>query len=360
MVLERLFANNFRNFINLELELLPGKNLFLGDNGVGKTNLLEVVNFLSTFSSFRTGEDSDLLRFGESFFIVSGIYGDTEVEVRYRDKKEVLINGIKKRRLRDSFGMIPVVALTSSDLEIIDGSPGCRRRFINIGISFYDKVYMDVLSRYNRALKQRNSLLSRAKMGKSIRGIEIWEEQLSNYALPIIKSRKDYVDKLVEHSSSVFDTLTGLKMEIFYNMGCNHNNLCKQLKKMRKREMERGYTLYGPHRDDIIFIIDGHNAKVSASFGMKRALTVSLRIAQAQILHEARKEEPIIILDEIIGELDKDRIYSLSTLLDEYKQVLIATTREDMKESGDFNVYKIENKNGAPIIRKGIEKIHSI
>jgi DNA replication and repair protein RecF len=339
---------------------MPGKNLFLGDNGVGKTNLLEIVNFLSTFSSFRTCEDSDLIRFGEAFFIVSGNYGDTEVEVRYRDKKEVLINGIKKRRLRDSFGMIPVVSLTSNDIEIVDGSPGCRRRFINIGVSFYDKVYIDVLSSYNRALKQRNSSLSRAKMGKSIKGIEIWEEQLSNYALTIVKSRKDYLDKLVEHAAPVFDSLTGLKMQILYKKGGNYSNLNMQFKKMRKREIERGYTLNGPHRDDIIFIIDGHNAKVTASFGVKRALTVSLRIAQAQILHEERNEEPIIILDEIIGELDKDRIYSLSTLLDDYKQVLIATTREDVQESGDFNVYKIENKNGAPIIRKGIKKIHSI
>lgn len=360
MYLKSLYANNFRNFRMLELELQPGKNLILGDNGVGKTNLLEIVYFLSTFGSFRTGENVDLLKFGEPFFIISGVYGDTKVKVRYSDKKEIFINGLKEVRLRDSFGTIPVVALTSNDLEIVDGSPSCRRRFINMGISLYNRTYIDTLSWYNRALRQRNSLLNNAKMGKVIKGIEIWEEQLSHYALPIIKARVDYIDKLIKHTVPVFDTLAGQKLELSYKKGGNYRNLKEQLKKMRNKEIERGYTLYGPHRDEIIFKIDGHGAKVSASFGIKKALTVSLRIAQARILNEVRKEEPIIILDEIIGELDRDRIDLLSGLLDEYEQVLIATTREDVQESGDFNVYRIEDRDGTPVIRKGLKEIHSI
>jgi len=229
-----------------------------------------------------------------------------------------------------------------------------------MGISLYNRTYIDTLSWYNRALRQRNSLLNHAKMGKVIKGIEIWEEQLSHYALPIIKARVDYIDKLIKHTVPVFDTLAGQKLELSYKRGGNYRNLKEQLKKMRNKEIERGYTLYGPHRDEIIFKIDGHGAKVSASFGIKKALTLSLRIAQARILNEVRKEEPIIILDEIIGELDRDRIDLLSGLLDEYEQVLIATTREDVQGSGDFNVYRIEDRDGTPVIRKDLKEIHSI
>ena len=360
MFLESLYVKNFRNFKSLELDLLPGKNLVLGDNGVGKTNFVEIVYFLSTFGSFRTSEDVDMLRFGESFFTVSGVYGDVEVGVRYSDKKEVFINGIKKKRLRDGFGTIPVVALTSSDLKIVDGPPSRRRRFINIGISLYRKPYIEMLSEYNRALKQRNSLLGQAKRGREIRGVEIWEEQLSQLALPVVEARIDYMDKLIEYTVPVFDSLTGQKLEILYVKGGNYSNLYMQLKEMRKREIERGYTLYGPHRDEIKFRIDGHSAKVTASLGIKRSLTISLRVAQARILNELRKEEPIIILDEIIGELDKNRLDSLSSIMDGYKQVLITTTREDIQKSGNFNVYRIEHRDGAPVIRKGAKEIFSI
>ncbi len=360
MYLKSLYGKNFRNFRSIELDLLSGKNLILGDNGVGKTNLVEMVYFLSTFGSFRTSEDADLLRFGDSIFVVSGVYGDIEVEVRYSDKKEVLINGIKKKRLRDGFGTIPVVAITSSDLEIIDGPPSKRRRFIDISISLYRRIYIEMLSVYNRAWKQRNSLLNQARMGKEIRGIEIWEEQLSRCAMPIVEARVLYIDKLIKYTVPVFYSLSGQKIEISYKKGGNYNDLRGQLRKMRNREIERGNTLFGPHRDEIIFKINGHPAKMFASFGIKRALAVSLRMAQAKILSEARREEPIIILDEITGELDRDRIDSLSNLLDEYTQVLIATTREDIQVSGNFNIYRIEDRDGAPFVKTGVKEIYSI
>ncbi|MCK4226731.1 DNA replication/repair protein RecF [candidate division WOR-3 bacterium] len=352
MYLKSLYVKNFRNFRAIELNFEPGRNLILGDNGVGKTNLVEIVYFLSTFGSFRTYDDRDLLYFGESFFVVSGEYGDVEVKVRYSDEKEVFINGVKKRRLRDGFGTIPVIAFTSGDLDIVNGSPARRRRFMDIGISLYRRPYIEMLSLYNRAWRQRNSWLNQVKTGREIGAVEVWEEQLSRYASPIIKARVEHVNKLIDYAIPLFYSLTGQELKISYKEGGDYSNLGEQLRKMRDREIERGYTLYGPHRDDIVFWVDNHPAKTVASFGTKRALTVSLRMAQARILTEVRGEEPIIILDEIIGELDKERIGSLSKLMSEYEQVLIATAREDIRWGGNFNVYRIENRNGAPVIKK--------
>ena len=360
MYLKSLYAKNFRNFKTLKLDLKPGINLILGDNGVGKTNLVEIVYFLSTFGSFRTPNDDDLVRFGESYFIISGMYGDVKVEVRYAEKKKVLVNKVKQERLSNAFSTIPVIALTSSDLEIVDGAPVRRRRFMNIGISMYKRPYIDILSLYSRALKQRNSLLKHATTGKEISGIEIWEKQLAINASPIVTARKDYINRLLHYAVPVFYSLTGQDIEIAYKEGADYENLMEQFKQMRKKEIERGYTLYGPHRDDIIFKTKGHSAKVSASFGIKRLITIALRIAQARMLTQIRGEEPILILDEMIGELDKEKLELLSDLLMDYEQVLIATTREDLQERGDYNIYRIEERDGAPFIRKGAETIHSI
>ncbi len=353
MFLESLYSKNFRNFESLKLDLSPGRTIIVGNNGVGKTNLLEMIYFLSTFGSFRTSNDHDLLRFGESFFVVSGLYGDKEVKVHYSDRKEVFISGIKQKSLRESFGTIPVVALTSHDLEIINGLPSRRRRFMNIGISLYKRTYINYLSEYNRAKKQRNRLLQGAKKGKSINGIEVWEKQLSTATFPIISARNEFVNRLVQYAVPIFHQLTGRTLEIGYKKGGDYNNLELQLKRMRDTEIERGYTLFGPHRDDIILKVDSHPAQVSASFGIKRILAISLRMALSRILTEARGEEPIIIIDEVLGELDRRNLGALSEFIQKSEKVLIATTRNDLMKNEDFNIYRIEEKNGAPLIRKG-------
>jgi DNA replication and repair protein RecF len=154
MFLESIYCKNFRNFRDLNLDLLEGRTLIIGNNSVGKTNLIEMVYFLSTFGSFRTSKLENLIHFDEKFFAVSGTYGDTEVKIHYSGKKEISVNDLTQKSLKETFGIIPVIALTNEDVEIIDGEPSNRRYLIDISISLYDRKYLDF---YMNIEGQKNS-----------------------------------------------------------------------------------------------------------------------------------------------------------------------------------------------------------
>lgn len=360
MRLKSLYCKNFRNFKALDLAFREGGTLITGNNGVGKTNLLEMVYFLSTFSSFRTSKTTDLLHFAENFFTVSGIYGDTEVKVKYSGRKEISVNGLKQESQKEAFGTIPVVALTNEDIEIINGSPSKRRYFINISISLYNRTYINHLYEYRRVRKQRNKLLLRAKKGEKVKNIELWEKQLIKSIYPIVEVRRDFIEKLSAHVEGIFKELTGKKVKIEYVPGGDYSDIGAQFGRKRKKEIEVGYTLFGPHRDDIEFTVNGHTAKVAFSFGLKRLLVISLKMAISRILTERREEEPILLIDEMLGGLDRKNSNSLAEFLKRSRQVLIATTEEELGKNKGFNKYRIKKRNGTPFVRECTEKVYSV
>jgi DNA replication and repair protein RecF len=359
MFLESIYCNNFRNFESLNLDFLKGRNLIVGDNSVGKTNLIEMVYFLSTFSSFRTQRVENLVRFGEDFFIISGIYGNTEVRVRYSGKKEIFIDDSVQKSIKDAFGTIPVVALTNEDVEIVNGGPGNRRYFMNVSISLYDRKYLDYLYEYRRAKKQRNKLLLNAKKGERLGNFELWEKQLIKLIYPIVKTRSSFIKKLSSYTREIFEELTGKEVTIKYVPGTDCDNIGEEFNRKRQQEIEAGYTLIGPHRDEIMFEVEGHPAKEVSSFGIKKLLITSLKIGISRILADIRGEEPILLIDEMLGGLDKRNSDSLAKFLKKAKQVLITTTKEDIKYDKDYNRYIIERKNGTPFVSKCAEKVRT-
>ena len=359
MFLESIYCKNFRNFRDLDLELLEGRNLVVGNNGIGKTNLIEMVYFLSTFNSFRTQRSENLLCFGENFFILSGHYGDTEVKIKYSGKKEILVNDLKQNSMKDAFGIIPVIALTNEDVEIINGEPSKRRYLMNMSISLYDKKYLNYLYEYRKVKKHRNKLLINAKRGREVSNFDLWEKQLTGLMYPIVEARKSFIEKLSLYAEEIFGELTGKKVSIEYIPGADYDNIEEDFNRKRQQEMEIGYTILGPHRDNIRFQVDRHYAKTSASFGIKKLLVTSLKIGISKMLTEIRGEEPILLIDEMLGGLDKKNAGSLSGFLKKAKQVLISTTDESLLKDKDYNVYMIEEKNGSPFVRKCTEKIHT-
>lgn len=341
------------------MDLVEGRNLIIGNNSVGKTNLVEMVYFLSTFGSFRTQKMENLIHFDEDFLTLSGNYGDTEVKIKYSGKKKVFINDLEQNSLKEAFGTIPVIALTNEDVEIINGGPSNRRYFMNISISLYDRKYLYYLYEYNRAKKQRNRLLFNAKRGRKINNFELWENQLTKSIYPIMEARNLFIKNLSFYAQEIFGQLTGKTVTIEYMPSTDYNNIEADFKKKRQQEIEKGYTLLGPHRDDILLKIDNHHAKITSSFGIKKLLTSSLKMAVSRILNDIREEEPIFLIDEMLGGLDKKNSNSLSEFLKKSKQVLITTTSEDFKKDKDYNIYMIEERNGSPLIRKCTEKIHT-
>ena len=359
MFLESIYCKNFRNFRDLSLKLFDGRNLIIGNNGIGKTNLIEMVYFLSTFGSFRTKRADNLLYFGEKFFILSGVYGDREVKIKYSGKKEVFINDLKQNSIKEAFGAIPVVALTNEDVNIINGDPSKRRYLMNISISLYDRKYLAYLYEFRKVKKQRNKLLLRAKKGGPLGNFELWEKQLIGLIYPIVEARKAFIDKLSLYAREIFGELTGKSATIQYIPGADYSNIEEEFKRKRQHEIEVGYTLFGPHRDNIRFLVGDHSAKTSASFGVKKLLVTSLKIAISRMLTEIRGEEPVLLIDEMLGGLDKRNANSLSEFLSEAGQVLITTTDKYLINDKDYNVYMIEEGNESPFVRKCTEEIHT-
>jgi DNA replication and repair protein RecF len=359
MFLESLYCKNFRNFRDLNLDLFEGRTLIIGNNGVGKTNLIEMIYFLSTFGSFRTAKLENLLHFDEDFFIVSGTYGDTEVKTNYSGKKEIFVNDLAQKSLREAFGIIPAISLTNDDVEIIDGEPSDRRYLMDISISLHDRKYLNYLYEYRRAKKQRNSLLLKAKRNFPVKNLELWEKQLIKSIYPIVEARNIFTERLSAYTEEIFKELAGEKVTIEYVPGGDYDNIKTQFETRRKEEIEAGYTLFGPHRDDITLKINNRRVKAISSFGTKRLLATSIKMAVSRILTDIREEEPIIIIDEMLDGLDRKNSDSLSGFLKKSKQVLITTTREDFKDKKDYNIYRIEKRNESPFIRKCTEKIHT-
>jgi DNA replication and repair protein RecF len=341
------------------LDFLEGRTLIVGDNSVGKTNLIEMIYFLSTFSSFRTQIMGNLVCFGENFFTLSGTYGDNEVKVKYSGKKEIFIDGLIQKSIKEAFGTIPVVALTNEDVEIINGGPAKRRYLMNISISLYDRKYLNYLYEYRRVKKQRNKLLLEAKKGRRLGNFELWEKQLIKSIYPIVEARSLFIKKLSFYTREIFKDLTGKTVTIKYIPGADYNNIEAEFNTKRQQEIEAGYTLFGPHRDEIILEVENHQAKEISSFGIKKLLITSLKMGISRILTDIREEEPILLIDEMLGGLDRKNSNSLSDFLKKAKQVLITTTCEDIKYDKDYNRYIIEERNGSALVSKCAEKIHS-
>ena len=359
MFLESIYCKNFRNFGSLNLDFLEGRNLIIGDNSVGKTNLIEMIYFLSTFSSFRTQRTENLVHFDKDFFTLSGTYGDREVKVKYRERKEIFIDDLMQKSVKEAFGTIPVVALTNEDVEIINGEPGKRRYFMNISISLYDRKYINYLYEYRRVKKQRNRLLFNAKKGGHLGNFELWERQLIKSIYPIVEARSLFIEKLSLYAREIFEDLTGKTVTIRYIPGADYGNIEAEFDRKRQQEIEAGYTLLGPHRDEIMFEVENHPAKEVSSFGIKKLLVASLKMAFSRILTDIREEEPIMLIDEMLGGLDKRNSDSLARFLKKAKQVLITTTKEDIKYGKDCSRYIIGKKNGTPFVSKCAEKIRT-
>ena len=359
MFLKSIYCKNYRNFESLNLEFQEGRNLVIGDNSVGKTNLIEMVYFLSTFSSFRTQRMENLIHFGKDFFNISGVYGDTEVKVKYGGKKEIFVNDLMQNSIKEAFGTIPVVALTNEDVEIINGSPGDRRYFMNISISLCDRKYLNYLYEYRRAKKQRNRLLLDAKKRRRFGDFELWEKQLIKAIYPIVQARSYFIDKLSFYTREIFEDLTGKTVAVKYMPGADYDNIEADFNRKRQQEIEAGYTLLGPHRDEIAILLRGHPAKEAASFGVKKLLIASLKMGFSKVLTELREEEPILLVDEMLGGLDKRNTASLTEFLGNAKQVLITTTKEDIGFGENCSRYIIEKRDGASFISKCAEKIRT-
>ena len=327
MYLKSLYLRNFRNYVEAEVSLDPKLNVFYGDNAQGKTNILEAIYLIATGRSFRTQHLSELIRSGESFFFLEAqIIRDSVTQTLQisfdGQNRQLRLDANTYNSFHPLLGILPSVLYTPYDIELISGSPTERRRFLNLHLAQSDPLYVHHLTRFWRAMKQRNCLLK----SKNKEGIESWETEMAHSAEYITKAREEMIEELKGPLVAQARKLTGEKEthELHLQISQSKNYLA-QLQKNRSREMELGMTLTGPHRDDLSLLIDGKPARLFASEGQKKTAIAALRLAEWDRLCKRVGANALMGIDDLGLHLDETRQKLLQSSLDGLGQVFITT-----------------------------------
>jgi DNA replication and repair protein RecF len=344
VAISRIRLRGFRNLKPAEIDFAPDSNYLFGPNGAGKTNLLEAVHFLAIGRSFRRAGDREMLGFGAELLAVAGSdEGGNDGEIRFDGReKRVLLGGTKLERLSDYLGWLPVVVLLLDDVELVRGAPSLRRGFLDMAIAKTDRDYIGLLSAYRRALTQRNRLLVQ---GGDEESHAAWEEELVRTGVPVFERRSPVAERLLASATGYFAELRGEEVTFSYRASLEAGDdtaagYRQRLAETRKRSIELGHTMVGPHRDDvrIRFGDDDRDMRRFGSVGEQRLAAIALRLAEADLLLGSGQQRPVFLLDEIASELDPARSGRVLDLVRSKGQVLYAAARRFDNDGREFGV----------------------
>lgn len=353
MYVKKLKLSGFRNYKSEEFEFLPDTNILYGNNAQGKTNALEALYVFSIGKSFRTQQDRELINFNDNFTRLSVEYEDNqrtneiEIVIRRDRKKQIKINDIPISKMGDLIGKFTVILFSPDELNLTKGSPSERRKFLDIAISQLRPKYYHILRRYNKVLEQRNNLIKKLRVTSDASfkdTLFVWNEKLAEYGMAIIEYRKNFVEKLSEFSKKIHLEISGEDFEIKYKSAFStKEEFKKKLDESIDKEIEQGFTMYGPHRDDLDIFTQDKDIKTYGSQGQHRSAVLALKLSQADIIYEDTGEYPILLLDDIMSELDSGRrAYLVSKIKN--KQVIITCTDADEIGIGkDANLIHIDD-----------------
>ncbi len=351
-VCRELRLRDFRNFSELELSFPDDGVAIIGENGAGKTNLLEAIYYLEIFRSFRGAPDEQLVRFDAAAFHLRGRFEDTatgavqEVTAGYESKgrrKKVTVNGNEPERMSEAIGHVGAVVFSPSDVTIVAGAPGERRRFLDILLSLHVPGYLGALQRFRQALRQRNAML---KQGASSALLDAWTEPLLAPAVRVMTVRARWIEAHAVRFAERYAAIGGgARAELRYvpggriapdataDAGTLRAALDAELDRVAQRERDRGMTLVGPHRDDLAILLETDSGPVDlrnfGSGGQVRTGVVALRLIETESLRAARGRLPIILLDDVFAELDAGRSRRILELLEaeELGQVILTAPK---------------------------------
>lgn len=318
MRLKRISIVNYKNLAEAMLDFSPNVNCFVGANGMGKTNVLDAVYYLSFCRSASNPVDASCVRHGESFFLLDGLYdnasgGEDTVScgVKLGSPKRVRRNSKAVKRLSEHVGSIPLVMISPSDSLLVSGGSEERRRFMDMVISQYDTPYLDALIRYDRALKQRNALLKQDEE-PDWAVVGVLEEMMAAAGDVIFEKRRAFVEAFVPVMTGLYERLcnvTGEAVGMDYKSHGFRGPLLPQLVEGRGRDRAVGHTLHGPHKDDLDLLLNGFPVKREASQGQTKTFFIAMKLAQFQFLKErGEKRVPLLLLDDIFDKLDAGRV----------------------------------------------------
>ena len=347
---------NFRNFENLELNFSSNKNIIIGNNGVGKTNIVEAIFVLALTKSFRTNEDEVLIKTNSDLYKIEGTIKDTFInnyKVVYVDNiKTVKINNNKIKKLSDYISNIRVILFNINDLKLIKDTPSTRRKLLNLEISELDNSYLKYLNYYNKILKQRNSylkIINKDSINEEYLGVI--DNQLIDYGIKINQIRKDFINKINEKIYDIYYKLGGkTKLSVSYKSDYNDLDELKireYYKKNIVKDINFKSTQFGIHRDDFIFKSDDNEFILYGSEGQQKNAIISFKLAEIEVFKNITNTYPILILDDLFSELDIKTVEKILNYISDDIQTFITTTDlKKIKKKYLKGVKKFEIKDG--------------
>lgn len=367
MYLKKLSVLNFKNYPEAELQFSSHINCLTGNNGEGKTNILDAIHYLSFCKSFFNPIDSQNILHDAPFFLIQGSYlvHDKEEEIycglKRNQKKQFKRNKKEYQRLADHIGLFPLVMISPADSELITEGSESRRRFIDSVIAQFDRDYLESLISYNKVLSHRNALLKQFGSGRRFdkESLEIWDMQLVEYGNKGFEKRKSFINSFIPIFQRYYELISGGREQVGvdYISNLNTATFTEVLEKSLDRDRVMEYTTVGIHKDDLGFTINGYPLKKYASQGQQKSFLIALKLAQFDFIKNIKKVTPILLLDDIYDKLDDLRVKQLMDLVrsDNFGQLFITDTHltrlaELFKASGaDFKVFKIVNGNAAEV-----------
>lgn len=339
MILKRISILNYKNLEEVELSFSDKLNCLFGLNGMGKTNLLDAVYYLSFCKSAGNPIDSQNIRHDCDFFVLHGFYDTVkgEPEEVYcgmkRNRKKVFKRNQKAyTRFADHIGLIPLVMVSPSDSELILGGSEERRRFMDVVISQYDSNYLEMLIRYNKALLQRNSLLkSETPVDEEL--FAIWEEMMAQAGEVIFRKREEFIREFIPIFQRFYSFISQGQetVDLCYDSHARKTSLIDVLKESRSRDRIMGYSLRGIHKDELSMMLGEFPVKKEGSQGQNKTYLVALKLAQFELLKRASGEVPLLLLDDLFDKLDASRVEQIVKLVsgDEFGQIFITDTNRE-------------------------------
>ena len=350
MWIKKIKIKNFRNYINEEINLEKNINIFYGENAQGKTNIIESIFLCSLGKSFRAKKDIEMIKLNEENAIVEIEYEKSDregkIKIELGNKKNIYLNGIKIKKLSELLGNLNIVIFTPDDINILKGGPQNRRRFLDIMISQLRPNYMHILNLYLKTIEQRNKYLRQIKEeNRDENLIEIWDEKLAEYAIKICEYREEFINKIIEKIKKIHKNITNGKeeIELKYITECkNKEKYLKILKERRKLDIIKGFTTKGVHRDDFVIYINEKEINIYGSQGQNRTAMLSLKLAELQVINDEIGEYPILLLDDFMSELDKNRRKNFLENIENTQVIITGTEKLDI-ENLKYLEYNVSN-----------------
>lgn len=354
MFVNSLELSHYRNYNSLSITFNPGITILYGDNAQGKTNILEAVYLCATTKSHRGSKDKEIIQFGEEEshlrikLTKNDIGHKIDMHLRRNKSKGVAIDGQVIRKSGELFGIIHIIFFSPEDLGLIKNAPSERRKFMNLELCQLNKLYYHNYVNYNKALNQRNTLLKQIYFKPELADtLDMWDDYLVEYGKGIIEEREQFIARLNDIVKGIHSHLTGGRedIEIAYEKNVTIEDYENVMKSKRETDLKYQSTQTGPHRDDICFYINGVDVRRFGSQGQQRTAALSLKLAEIELVKSVIHDNPILLLDDVMSELDSSRKSYLLDSIKEIQTIVTCTGYDDFIKSrlNIDQIYKVTN-----------------